>query len=58
MNFLTLEEVANEVGRSTKTLEKHWKRTRDNLAKKGVVIDRFGSGKTAKYTVTYKVVEE
>lgn len=58
MNFLTIEEAAKEVGRSPYTLQKHWKRTRENLMKNNIIINRYGSGKTAKYTVSYKVIEE
>lgn len=57
MNFLTLEELAKEVNRSPYTLEKHFERTKTNLAKKGIIIQRVGAGKNAKYTVEYKVEE-
>lgn len=56
-NFLTLEELAKEVNRSISTL-KHFERTKTNLAKKGIIINRYGTGSSAKYTVEYKQVEE
>lgn len=52
-NFLTLEELAKEINRSPYTLEKHFERTKENLAKKGVFIERYGTGKNGKYTVNY-----
>ena len=54
MDFLTLEELAKEVGRAESTLKKNFKTTKANLAKKGVIIERYGSGSSAKYTVEYR----
>jgi predicted transcriptional regulator len=55
--FLTLEELAAEVGRSVNTLKKHFDRTKANLAKKGIIIQRYGTGDNGKYTVEYRVEE-
>lgn len=55
--FLTLEELAKEVGRSVNTL-KHFNRTKENLAKKGIIINRYGTGSSAKYTVEYRLKED
>lgn len=57
MEFLTLEELAKEIDRSPDTLKKHFDRTKENLAKKGIYIERYGSGKTGKYTINYGVKE-
>ena len=57
MEFLTLEELAKEIDRSPDTLRKHFDRTKENLAKKGIYIERYGSGKTGKYTINYGVKE-
>ena len=51
--FLTLSELAQEIGRSESTLKKAFDRTKENLAKKGVHIERYGTGSSAKYTVEY-----
>ena len=54
MDFLTLEDLAKELGRSENTLRVHFDRTKENLAKKGIIIERYGTGKTAKYTLEYE----
>lgn len=51
--YLTLSELAQEIGRSENTLKKWFERTKNNLEKKGVHIERYGTGSTAKYTVEY-----
>ncbi len=58
MEFLTLEELAKEVGRAESTLKKNFKTTKANLEKKGVIINRYGTGSSAKYTVEYKIEED
>lgn len=58
MEFLTLSELAKEINRSENTLRVHFDRTRENLAKKGIIIEKYGAGITAKYTVEYKKVGE
>lgn len=55
--FLTLEELAKEVGRSENTLLKNFKVTQERLAKRGIVITKYGMGKTAKYKVEYKAID-
>lgn len=55
---MTLEELCNEIGRSENTILKHFKRTQETLAKQGIYIEKYGAGRTAKYTLEYKRVEE
>jgi hypothetical protein len=38
-------------------LKKHFDRTKANLAKKGIIIQRYGTGDNGKYTVEYRVEE-
>jgi len=51
--YLTLSELAKEIGRSESTLKKWFERTKRNLERKGVHIERYGTGFSAKYTVEY-----
>ena len=39
---MTLEEVAERLGKSPNTIEKNFKRTQTNLAKQGVSLIRRG----------------
>ena len=58
---MTLQEVCKFLGKSEITLVKSFKRTQENLRKKGIILDKQGIGKTAFYTVTYvenEVIEE
>lgn len=55
---MTLEELAKEVGKSEKTLYKQWKRTQINLAKKGIIITRWGRGQDIEYEVEYEEIDE
>lgn len=50
---LTIEELAKELGRSENSILKNYKRTKENLAKKGIFISRSGTGKNAKYKIEY-----
>ena len=51
---MTLEELSKRIGRSEQTLACHFQRTKENLAKKGIYIEKYGSGKTAEYTLKYE----
>lgn len=53
-NFLSLSELAEKIHRSEKTLLKNFNRTKENLAKKGIYIERFGGGKNTWYNVKYE----
>ena len=50
---MTLKELSQRLGRSEATLASHFERTKTNLAKKGIYIEKYGSGKTAEYTLQY-----
>lgn len=54
MGYLTLEETMKELNRSRCTLTTHFKRTQDNLIKKGIYLERYGTGTAAKYTIEYR----
>lgn len=54
MKYYTLDELAVELNRSKNTLRVHFERTKANLEKKGIYIERYGTGIAAKYTVEYK----
>lgn len=51
---MTIEELSKRIGRSEKTLACHFQRTKENLAKKGIYIEKYGSGRTAEYTLQYE----
>ena len=58
---MTLQEVCKILGKSESTLQNSFKRTQENLRKKGIILEKEGIGKTAIYTITYvedKVIEE
>ena len=39
---MTLQEVAQELNRSEKTIYKQFKRTQESLLKKGIILTRWG----------------
>ena len=51
---MTLQEVCRVLGKSEGTIKKNFKRTQENLAKKGIILTRAGIGETAIYKVEYK----
>lgn len=51
---MNLEEFCKKVGRSENTVKKNWLRTKENLAKKGIIATRVGSGDNAEYYISYK----
>ena len=55
---MTLEEMANELNRGPKTIYKNWERTQKTLAKKGIIITRWGRGKDIEYEVEYEEIEK
>lgn len=50
---MTLQEVCKRLGKSESTLQNSFKRTQENLLKKGIVLTKEGIGKTAIYEITY-----
>ena len=50
---LTLEELAQRTGHAESTLRTKWNRTKENLAKKGIIIEKKGYGQNADYTLYY-----
>ena len=51
---MTLQEVCKKLNLSEATIQHSFVRTQKNLAKKGIIIERYGTGKTAKYTLKYE----
>lgn len=51
---MTLQEVAKKLGKSEITLTTSFKRTKENLAKKGIILEKIGQGKDAQYNIYYE----
>ena len=54
MIILTLQEVCKILGKSETTLIGSFKRTQENLKKKGIILLKKGQGKKADYTIIYE----
>lgn len=50
---MTLSELAQILGKSEITLISSFKRTQENLKKKGILITKTGRGKNADYQILY-----
>ena len=55
---MTLKEAAQQLGVSENTLYKNFKRTQETLEKYGIVVTRWGRGKTADYQIEYEEMED
>lgn len=51
---MTLKEVCKVLGKSETTLITSFKRTQENLRKKGIILTKEGQGKKANYTIEYE----
>lgn len=51
---MTLQEVCKILGKSETTLISSFKRTQENLKKKGIILLKEGQGKKANYTIIYE----
>lgn len=51
---MTLQEVCKILGKSETTLIGSFKRTQENLKKKGITLIKEGVGKNASYTIIYE----
>ena len=51
---MTLEEVAMRLGKSEVTLRTKFKRTQENLKKKGIILTKTGYGDKADYQIIYE----
>lgn len=51
---MTLQEVCKILGKSETTLITSFNRTKENLAKKGIILTKEGRGKKAIYNIIYK----
>lgn len=54
---MTVEELSLKLGKSESTLLHNFKRTKANLEKKGIIINKIGKGKNAEYTLEYRKKE-
>lgn len=50
---MTLQEVCKILGKSETTLIASFKRTQENLKKKGIILKKTGVGKKAEYQIEY-----
>lgn len=55
---MTLKEAAQQLGKSENTIYKNFKRTQETLEKYGIILTRWGRGKTADYQIEYEEMEE
>lgn len=55
---MTLQEICKILGKSETTLIGSFKRTQENLKKKGIILNKEGQGKNANYSVTYEEVDK
>lgn len=51
---MTLEEIAMRLGKSEITLRTKFKRTQENLRKKGILLIKTGYGEKADYQIIYE----
>ena len=51
---MTLTEACLQLGKSETTLISSFKRTQENLRKKGIILLKEGVGKKANYTIIYE----
>ena len=51
---MNLQEVCKILGKSETTLIGSFKRTQENLKKKGIILLKEGQGKKANYTIIYE----
>ena len=51
---MTLQEVCKILGKSEITLTSSFKRTKENLEKKGIILTKEGYGKKAQFYIEYK----
>ena len=55
---MTLKEVALTLGRSESTILRNFARTQANLKKKGILLMKWGEGKSAYYEIEYTALDE
>lgn len=51
---MTLKEVAKKLGKSEKTIKTQFKRTQENLQKKGIILIKNGYGDNADFQIIYE----
>lgn len=50
---MTLQELCRLIGKSENTLKSSFNRTKKNLEKKGIIINKSGRGDNADYSIAY-----
>lgn len=58
MKLLTLDEICKELNRRPSAFTTNWCITQQRMRKKNIFVERYGTGKDAKFTVEYKVEED
>ena len=58
LEFWTIEELAEALGRSPKTFKAHFKEAQAKLKEKGIIITKYGRGANARYTLNYGYEED
>ena len=54
---MTLQEVCKILGKSEITIISSFKRTQENLQKKGIYLTKTGKGKNADYQIAYENIK-
>lgn len=54
---MTLDEVAQLLGKEKSTIYYNFARTQQTLAKKGIILTRWGRGDNAEYEIEYEEKE-
>lgn len=54
---MTLKEVSLTLGKSESTILRNFSRTQANLRKKGILLMKWGEGKSAEYEIEYEALD-
>lgn len=54
---MTLKEAALTLGKSESTLLRNFERTQANLLKKGIILMKWGEGRSAEYEIEYEALD-
>lgn len=55
---MTLEETMKQLNLSECTLKHHFKRTQENLAKRGIILTKTGVKEYTRYEIEYRTKEK
>ena len=54
---MTLKEVCLTLGKSESTILRNFSRTQQNLKKKGILLMKWGEGRSAEYEIEYEALD-